>query len=54
MAWRRRGNKSLSNPMVLYITDAYMRHASSMSQDNENKQLSIYKWKMRGNMSSNK
>ena len=27
MAWRRRGDKSLSEPMMAYFTDAYMRHS---------------------------
>ena len=40
--------------MVLYIADAYMRHAASMSQDNENTYVSICKWNMQGNVSNNK
>ena len=31
MAWRRPGDKSLSKPMLLFFTDAYMRHSASMS-----------------------
>ena len=26
MAWRRTGNKPLSEPMLTWFTDAYMRH----------------------------
>ena len=26
MAWRRTGDKSLPEPMLIQITDAYMRH----------------------------
>ena len=31
MAWRRPGDKPLSEPMVMLSTDAYMRHSASMS-----------------------
>ena len=31
MAWRRPGDKPLSGPMMVYLTDAYMRHSFSMS-----------------------
>ena len=31
MAWRRPGDKPLSEPMLGMITDAYMRHSASMS-----------------------
>ena len=31
MAWRRIGDKPLFEPMTVQITDAYMRHAASMS-----------------------
>ena len=31
MACRRPGDKPLSEPMMVYITDAYMRHSASMS-----------------------
>ena len=31
MAWRRTGNKPLSEPMVTQSNDAYMRHSASMS-----------------------
>ena len=31
MAWRRPGDKPLSEPMVFYLTDAYMRHSASVS-----------------------
>ena len=30
MAWHRSGDKPLSEPMVVYFTDAYMRHSASM------------------------
>ena len=30
MAWRQLGDKPLSEPVVVYITDAYMRHSASM------------------------
>ena len=30
MAWRRSGDKPLSEPMMVYFTDAYMRHSASM------------------------
>ena len=33
MAWRRSGDKPLSEPMMVYLTDAYMRHSASMSRD---------------------
>ena len=32
MAWCRSGNKPLSEPMMVYLTDTYMRHSASMSQ----------------------
>ena len=32
MAWRRTGAKSLSEPMTLFLTDAYLRHSVSMSK----------------------
>ena len=31
MAWRRLGDKPLSEPMPTRFTDAYMRHSASMS-----------------------
>ena len=31
MAWRRTGNKPLSEQMVTQFNDAYMRHSASMS-----------------------
>ena len=31
MAWRRQGDKPLSEPVVAYFADAYMRHWASMS-----------------------
>ena len=31
MAWRRSGDKPLSEPMMAYLNDAYMRHSVSMS-----------------------
>ena len=31
MAWRRPGDKSLSEPMMTYVIDTYMRHSVSMS-----------------------
>ena len=31
MAWRRTGDKPLSEPMMAYCTDAYMRLSASMS-----------------------
>ena len=31
MAWRRTGDKPLSEPTVHYVADAYMRHSASMS-----------------------
>ena len=31
MAWRRRGDKPLPEPMLTQFTDAYMRHSASMS-----------------------
>ena len=30
MAWRRLGDKLLFEPMMVYFTDAYMRHSGSM------------------------
>ena len=30
MAWRRLGDKSLSEPMMAVFTDAYMRRSASM------------------------
>ena len=30
MAWRRPGDKSLSEPTMVKFTDAYMRHSASM------------------------
>ena len=30
--WRRPGDKPLSGPMMVYLTDPYMRHSASMSQ----------------------
>ena len=29
-AWRRKGDKPLSKPMIPYITYAYLRHSASM------------------------
>ena len=34
MAWRRLSDKPLSEPMMAYFTDAYMRHSASMSYIN--------------------
>ena len=31
MAWRRPGDKPLSEPMVAWVTDAYMHHSAPMS-----------------------
>ena len=31
MAWRRPGDKPLSEPRLVLFTDAYMRHMASMS-----------------------
>ena len=31
MAWRRSGDKPLSEPMIVKFTDVYMRHSASMS-----------------------
>ena len=31
MAWRRRGDKPLPEPMLTQFTDAYMRHSGEMS-----------------------
>ena len=31
MAWRRTGDKPLSEPMMTHFNDAYMRHSASMS-----------------------
>ena len=31
MAWRRTGNMALSEPMLVYLTDAYMRQTACMS-----------------------
>ena len=31
MAWRRPGDKSLSDPMMVWFTAAYMRHSASMT-----------------------
>ena len=31
MAWRRPGDKPLSEPMMACFDDAYMRHSASMS-----------------------
>ena len=31
MAWRRTGDKPLSEPMMTYVVDAYMRHLISMN-----------------------
>ena len=31
MAWRRTGDKPLSEPMLTQFNDAYMRHSASMS-----------------------
>ena len=36
MAWRRTGEKPLSEPMLALVTDAYMRHSASMSYHNVN------------------
>ena len=30
MAWRRKGDKPLSEAMLVYSTDTYMRHSASM------------------------
>ena len=34
VAWRRTGDKPLSEPMMTQFNDAYMRHSASMSLDN--------------------
>ena len=31
MAWRRTGDKPLSEPMMTQFNDAYMRHSASMN-----------------------
>ena len=31
MAWRQSGDKPLTQPMMAYLNDAYMRHSASMS-----------------------
>ena len=31
MAWRRTGDKPLSEPMMTQLNDAYMRHSASIS-----------------------
>ena len=31
MAWRRPGDTPLSEPMMVWLADAYMRHSASMS-----------------------
>ena len=31
MAWRRPGDKPLSEPMMIFFTDAYIHHSASMS-----------------------
>ena len=31
MAWRRSGDKQLSEPMMTYAADAYMRHSASIN-----------------------
>ena len=31
MAWRRIGDKPLSEPMMAWVGDAYMRHSASIS-----------------------
>ena len=31
MAWCRTGNKPLSEPVMAWVDDAYMRHLASMS-----------------------
>ena len=31
MAWRRTGDKPLSEPMMTHFNDTYMRHSASMS-----------------------
>ena len=31
MAWRRSGDKPLSEPMIALFNDAYMRHSAAMS-----------------------
>ena len=32
MTWHRPGDKPLSEPIVVYFIDAYMRHSASMCQ----------------------
>ena len=34
MAWHQPGDKPLSEPMMFYLTDPYMRHSASMSLQN--------------------
>ena len=42
MAWRRTGDKSLSEPMMAEFTDTYMRHLASMSyRDIDHKSMEI-------------
>ena len=41
MAWCRPGNKPLSEPMLAWVTDAYMLHSASMSW---NKELLAQRW----------
>ena len=31
MAWRRAGDKSLFEPVIAYLDDAYIRHATSIN-----------------------
>ena len=38
MAWRRTGNRPLSEAMLVHCTDAYMRHSASLSE------LYAYRW----------
>ena len=44
MAWRRSGDKPLSEPMMAYLNDVYMRHSASMSLHTF--QTHFVKWKM--------
>ena len=47
MAWHRPGDKPLSEPMMVNLTDAYMRHSASMSEvlcQTQWKLLTLYVW----------
>ena len=45
MAWRRTGDRPLSEPMLVCFIDAYMRHSTSMSQSAVTlHNCSVYRW----------